>query len=160
MKEILFIMIMFFHTSGLGVFCQTSNRIDIPSKEKLEMAYIVNCLIANKDVDSLIHWTLSSKYQNTISYKFKAGRLAFFTLAKDSTGVILQSIEYYHHSFQKIIFKDDAETNYVIGSNTRFDVWMSRDKLRVYFCIIDEEYIQIWVLKSGNSIFSSKFDLP
>lgn len=158
MKATFLILFILCYVSKLPVFSQTGSQKSIRYKEKLEIAYIIDCIKANYSADSLIEWEFSSKDENIISYKYKRDRLVFFTLHKNLEGVFLQSIDYYHRSFQKTIFLNNTQTDYEINNQTRFRVWMSKDKLSVYFCMINLDNVMIWVLTNGNSVYTSKLN--
>lgn len=154
MKATTLILFIFCCASKASVFSQTSVEKNMRDKEALEIAYITDCIKANRKVDSLIEWELSSKIENSISYKYKRDRLAFFKLHKDTRGVFLHAIDYYHRSFEKIISLDDTLTKYEVYSQTRFRVWMSKDKLSIYFCMINSDSTMIWVLTNGNTVYT------
>lgn len=153
MKATTLILFIFCCTSKSSVFSQTLIEKNMRDKEAKEIAYITDCIKANRRVDSLIEWKLSSKNDSLISYKYK-GRLAFFTLHKDTRGIFLHKINYFKNSFQKMIFFNNALSKYRITNQTRFRVWMSKDNLSIYFCMINPDNTMIWVLTNGNTVYS------
>lgn len=125
-------------------------------KEAAEIAYITNCIKGNRKIDSLIAWELSGtyvNYENSISYKYKRNQRAFFELHKDSKGEFLRSINYFYRNFQKVIFLDDTIGKHEITSETRFGVWMSKERPSTYFCLINPDNIKIWVLTQGDTVY-------
>ncbi|MFD2034513.1 hypothetical protein ACFSKL_06920 [Belliella marina] len=156
MKALSLILFMFCFISKHAGFGQTQFQCDLRAKESLEMAYIVESIKVNQSVDSLIEWRFSSEYENNILYKYKRGRYAFFKLQKNSKGKFLQSIVYQRQSFQKIIFLDDTLTKYEINNQTRFKVWMSKDRPSIYFCLVEQDSIKIWVFTKDNSVYTSE----
>jgi hypothetical protein len=159
MKVIFLILFITCCASKLSVFGQIMIEKNMCNKEALEIAYISDCIKTNRRVDSLIEWKLSSKQENLISYKYKRDRLVFFELHKDTKGEFLKSIDYYHRSFQKMIFINDRLAEYEINNQTQFRVWMSKDKLSVYFCMINPDNLKMWVLTNGNTVYTSHSSL-
>ena len=121
-------------------------------KESKEIAYLIDGVKGNKKLDGLIEWKKSSKDDKMISFAFK-DLLVFFTFYNESNKEYLQSIDYYHKSFQKMIFIDQGSGEYIINDQTRFGVWMSKDKVSTYFCVISPEKLLIWVLSNGNEVY-------
>lgn len=154
MKASTLILFVFCCTLKACVFSQTLSEKNMRNKEAIEIAYITDCIEANRRVDSLIEWKLSSKDDSLILYKYK-GRLAFFRLHKDTRGIFLHEISYFKNSFQKMIFFDDTLTKYEVNCQTRFRVWISKDFLSVYFCMINSDNTKIWVLTNGNTVYTS-----
>lgn len=122
-------------------------------KEKIEIAYIRDCVKSNKSVDSLIEWELTSRDDKMISFKYKS-YLAYFIINVDKEEIFLKEIDYYHNSFNKNIFTSDSQKRYEVASNTTYKVWMSIDSLSKYFCIIHQGNIMIWVLTNGNWVYT------
>ncbi|WP_293302990.1 hypothetical protein [Pedobacter sp. UBA4863] len=103
MKVIQIILIIFCCALKSCVFGQTLPQKNIRDKEAIEIAYITECIKANRKIDNLIEWKLSSRNDSLILYEYK-GRLAFFTLQKDKKGIFLHKINYFKSSFQKMIY--------------------------------------------------------
>lgn len=156
MKATTLILFIFCCTTKSSVFSQTLIEKNMRDKEAMEIAYITDCIKENRRVDSLIEWKFSSKNESGISYKYKRDRLVFFKLYKDTRGVFLHEIDYYHRSFKKLIFSSDKFSEYEITSQVQFKVWMSKDKLSIYFCMINPHKSMIWVLTNGKTVYSRR----
>ncbi len=151
-------------TSNHFVLAQTVKK-DRHDKESMEIAYIIDCIKNNRKVDSLIEWKVDGNgeihsifssngiVKSGFSYKYK-GRLAFFVLDKNTRGLFLHKINYFKNSFNKVIFFADTLSEYEITNQTRLRVWMSHDKLSIYFCVINPDEIMIWVLTNGNTVYT------
>lgn len=156
MKVLQIILIIFCCALKSCVFGQTLPQKNIRDKEAIEIAYITECIKANRKIDNLIEWKLSSRNDSLILYEYK-GRLAFFTLQKDKKGIFLHKINYFKSSFQKMIYINNNLIEYEITNQTRFKVWMSKDRLSVYFCMMNSDNNVIWVLTNGNSVYMNSF---
>lgn len=156
MKNIILTLLILCCASSCSVFVQKLSEKDMLYKESNEIAYIIDCVKANKEVENLIEWEFSSQYDNNLSYKHKRSWLVFFELYESPKGVFLKTIDYYHLSFEKIIFSDDTLSKYEVNSLTRFRVWMSKDRLSIYFCMINPDSIMIWVLTNGDTVYTSE----
>ncbi len=166
MKASTLILFVFCCASKSYVFSQTLSEKNMRDKEAIEIAYITDCIEANRSVDSLIEWKVANNgevesihrsngiVENGFSFKYK-GRLAFFIIGKNTNGIYLNEIDYCRNSFQKTIFLDETLTEYEVNSQTRFRVWMSKDFLSVYFCMINPDNTKIWVLTNGNTVYTS-----
>ena len=142
-------------SSGLSVSGNTKLIENISNKEAKELAYIIDCFNTKKNLDSLIEWKLTKMNDKTILIE-KKGQLAFFTFYQDKELVFLHEINYYKGSFQKMIFIDeDSLKEYKITNQTQFRVLMSKDKLSIYFCVINPDKLFIWVLSNGNWVYTS-----
>jgi len=153
MKTSTLLLFVFCCTLKSCFFNQTLSEKNMRDKETIEIEHITDCLEANRSVDNLLEWQLSSKNDSLFIFKYKA-RLAFFTLHKDTKGIFLHEISYFKNSFQKIIFFDDTLTKYEVNCQTRFRVWMSKDSLSIYFCMINPDNTKIWVLTNGNTVYT------
>lgn len=154
MKEIAAVLFICLSASKFSVFGQSSFEKNMRDKEKKEIEYLTDCIKANRKVDSLIEWKLSSKDEGSISYKYKRDRLAFFELQKNKSDIFLHAIDYYHRSFEKMIFLDEKLIECKMLDQTRFGVWMSNDKLSIYFCMINQAKVTIWVLSNGDTVYT------
>jgi len=160
MKTIALILFIICTISKLPSFSQALFEKESKQvKEAAEIDYIVVCLKGNKSLDSLIEWEFSSKNDSLIVFKLKRGRIAFFVLHEDSGALFLKAIDYYHNSFEKLIFSSKTLREYEITNKTKFRVLMSIDKLRIYFCIINPDNIAIWVLSNGSNVNTYKSTL-
>lgn len=151
-------------TSKHFVLAQTVEK-DRHDKESMEIAYITNCIRENKKVDSLIEWKVKSngeihtilssngKIKSGYSFEYK-GNLVYFTIEKNTSNIYLKEINYFKNSFHKMIFFTDTLSEYEITNQTRLRVWMSHDKLSIYFCVINPDEIIIWVLTNGNTVYT------
>lgn len=153
MKVTTLVLFVFCCVSKSCVFGQTLSEQDLHDRETLEIANIIECVKENKRCDNLIEWELSSKNDSLISFSYK-DRLAFFKLHKDSKGLFLQAIDYYHNSFEKMIFSDNTPSKYEITDQTQFSVWMSKDRLSSHFCMINPEKPMVWVLTNGDIVYT------
>lgn len=167
MKALKLILFVFYFILKSCVFSQSLSERNIREKETIEIAYIIDCIEANRSVDSLIEWKATNNngevetiyrsngiVENGFSFKYK-GRWAFFIIGKNTNGIFLKEIDYCRNSFQKTIFLDETLTEYEVNSQTRFRVWMSKDKLSVYFCMKNPDNTKIWVLSNGNTVYTS-----
>ena len=141
------------------VFGQKFFKTKSLTEEALEIAYLSNCLKEHKKVDSLLEWELYNKSAYAISYKYSRDRSVFFQFEENSKGVFLKEVVYYHRSFQKVILRNEKSTDYQISSPNQFKVWMSRDKLSIYFCMVSPDSLIISVLSNGNNVYSRQKDL-
>lgn len=167
MKASTLILLVFCCALKSCVSSQTLSEKNMRNKEAIEIAYITDCIKANRSVDSLIEWKATNNngevesiyrsngiVENGFSFKYK-GRWAFFFIGKNTNGIFLKEIDYCRNSFQKTIFLNETLTEYEVNSQTRFRVWMSKDKLSVYFCMINSDNTKIWVLTNGNTVYTS-----
>lgn len=153
MKVTTLVLFVFCCVSKSCVFGQTLSEKDLYDREAVEIANIIECVKENRKLDSLIEWELSSKNDSLISFGY-GDRLVFFKLHKDTKGVFLQAIDYYHNSFEKMIFSDNTLSKHEITDQTQFRVWMSKDRLSIYFCLINPNKPMVWVLTNGVTIYT------
>jgi hypothetical protein len=154
MKTTALILFIVCCASKLSVVGQALFENEMRDKEAMEIAYITDCINMNRRVDSLIEWKLSGEDENFMVFKYRSS-LAFFEIQKDTKDEYLQSITYYKNSFQKMIFVNEPPCEYEITGQTRFRVWMSKDKRSVYFCMINPDSLTMWVLTNGNTVYTS-----
>jgi hypothetical protein len=155
MKTIKVITLLIILVSVFSVFGKLQLNKNTSNKEAIELAYIIDCFRTGEKMDSLIEWKLTRMNDESISFN-KKGRLAFFTFYKDSEEKYLYEINYCKGSFQKMIYIDEATLNqYKITCKTKYKVLMSKDKLRIYFCLLNQNKLSIWVLSDGDRVFTS-----
>lgn len=150
------VLLLIYGCNSYDVFQQASPETNRRDREATEIAYITECVKTKRSVDNLIEWKRYGKNETPHSYEYKSS-LVFFNEFEDTRNAVLKSIEYYHNSFQKMIFTNETEplSKYEITEQTQFKVWMSKDKLSIYFCMINSDSIMIWVLTNGNWVYSS-----
>lgn len=161
------ILFVFCSALNLLVFGQASLEDNQREKEAKEIAYITDCLKMNRKADGLIEWgqelasnsvTCNSSDSNKserrcITFE-KKSRLAFFLFAENEAGQFLQEISYQRSSYQITIFENDTPSGYGITDETRFGVWMSEDKLSIYFFMINPDDTFVWVLSNGTTVYT------
>ena len=155
MKVTSLIVFIFCCASNTRVLGQTLVEKKLRDKEGKEIAYIIDRIKVNRKVDSLIEWKLYGRNGDEFSYRYKRDKLAFFKQHKDTGGIFLQSINYYHRSLKRVIFYNDKLDLYEITDQARFRVWMSNDRLSIYFCVINSDKVMIWLLSNGNTVYTS-----
>lgn len=129
-----------------------TNRRDIEARE---MAYLIECIKSGRTVDSLKEWKIYGKDTDTPPFSFNyKEQLAFFTPSKNSSNQVLESVTYCRKSLQRTMFSNENSNDYKITKETKFKVWMSKDRLSIYFCMINPDKIDIWILTNGNWIYS------
>jgi len=167
--------IIFFVITINTAFGQNEVENITDEKMMLEVESLINGINSNSSVENLIEWKASKFKKNNVSIwglcescgkkhicsTFeKRDKLVFFMMQKDSIGLWLYNIDYFHNSYKKTVYSNDSEKKYAINDNTKFKAYMSFDKLRDYFCIINNESILIWVLSSGSIVTHLEYNKP
>jgi|GEM_PF-4066767 len=164
MKATFIILFVCCWASNLAVFGQKTIKRNLRDKETLEIAYIVDQIKANKSADSLTVWKSSSEYKKgeheyVVPFEYRS-RLAFFEIRRNPEGAFLKAIFYDRSSLHKVIYPDDAPisreapTSHEVDGRTRFGVWMSKDRLSIYFGMINPDKVIIWVFTSEASVYA------
>lgn len=149
------IKILFF---GSILFCSCNSQkifeYDLNIKEGLDLAYLYNCIQEKKKADSLIEWKMTGDENGILFFNYRE-RYAFFKLEKESESYYLNDISYQVKSFFKEIVKDDKPFKYKVTNQTQFKVWMSKDNLSIYFCMINRDDTLIWVLSKNDRVYNA-----
>jgi hypothetical protein len=165
MKLTTLILIVLCGITTSCTFNQSLPDSNLRDKETKEIDYLTDCIKLKKKADSLIEWKVdgsgeirkifrsNGSVESGFLFEYKS-RFAYFIIDNNSNGIFLKQINYNRSSFQKTVYLDETSGKYEITSDTQFNIWMSKDGLSIYFCMINSDDLIIWVLSKENTVYT------
>ena len=157
--RILYIYVFSFLLKNMGMGQVFKNPIN-ENKGQNEINHILLILSKNEKLDTMIEWKLLGENDSSIVFGYEKSWSVFFNFKKNYENKIMTKINFYHHNYKKKIFESDSISSIEFSKNSKFRVLMSRNRLRTYFCLINPDYVMVWTLFNGNTVYASRFPLP